>query len=210
MKNLKHLNLNDSYGLKFVIINAKTLSILNLSDVVDNIGWNIELPEFPMLRELSIIYDSNLPTILLKCRATLECLILGNAYNETYTLEMPRLTDLYLSVPNSKFLNEMCRSNKKSLEFLCLDYNDATDLFNLNYTMRMERMVQVVVKGDFGIGHLDMYIRNKMARIFPNAEVLILKDKKQFKQHIKSRLKRKGFTTDLTQFINKYEEWSFE
>ena len=115
MKNLKHLNLNDSYGLKFVIINAKTLSILNLSDVVDNIGWNIELPEFPMLRELSIIYDSNLPTILLKCRATLECLILGNAYNETYTLEMPRLTDLYLSVPNSKFLNEMCRSNKKSL-----------------------------------------------------------------------------------------------
>lgn len=199
-----------SYRSKFVILNAETISALNFSDVVIDIGWNIELPEFPMLRELSIIYDSNLPTILLKCKATLECLILRNAFYETYTLEMPRLTDLYLSAPNSELLNKMCRSNDKSLEFLCLDLDgrDVSNLYiaNLDDTMRMERIVKVVVKGDFGIDNLDMY-RNKMARICPNAEVFILKDKKQFIQHIKSRVKRKGFTIDLTQFINKYQEW---
>lgn len=94
---MKHLTLSDIdlYGFNFASVNAETLISLEL-DYIENIE-DIKWPQFPRLRELSIVIEECLP-ILLKCNATLECLTLGSMLvsyiDETNAVEIPKMERL--------------------------------------------------------------------------------------------------------------------
>ena len=210
MKNLRHLQLNGCHGFKFVISNADNLITLNLGDIGDeDIPNDIEWPEFPRLRELRVIKYEHMP-ILLKCYSTLECLILGAAVCSTYDLEMPKLTDLYTCGTNPVYVDFICRSNYKSLEFMSLNNLDVLKLDNNMRDMdKMEKMVKVVLNVYDDMNHLDSK-RKRLERICPNAEVVILHNEMHLIHHVESRVKSKGFTIDLERYIEMIEDYEEE
>lgn len=209
MKNLKHLQLNGCHGFNFVISNAENLMTLNMGNIEDeDIPNHTEWPEFPRLRELRVIQFEHMP-ILLKCYATLECLILGTGNCSTLDLEMPRLTDLYTCGTNPGYLDFICSSSYRSLEFMSL--NDL-DVLKLNYFMRnkkMEKMVKVVLNVYSDMSNLEMK-RERLERICPNAEIVILHNEMHLIHHVESRVKSKGFKIDLERYIEMIEDYVVE
>jgi hypothetical protein len=193
--NIRHLRFQSSNDIGFVIFNANHLISLNLR-FIGGIPNDIEWPQFPNLRELTIDHNNLIP-ILINCRETLERLVMLFMPFPPYDIAnivMPRLTDLYLHKVNYAFSRKICNSNHRSLEFL---YLCGTVVPNLNEGIRMESLKNVVLRDKTSQD------RERMLGMCPNAEVVLFSDnnKNEIKDMIKARSKRRDFSLALSNYI---------
>jgi hypothetical protein len=131
----------------FLVYNANNLTSLSLFYV----KIPLDIPEFPNLQNLNLAdYDTSLLHILTKCKTSLESLVIniyycgyhGNRTIDSYALEMPKLTKLYLCY--AKDYNKMLSMNQQSLEFVYL--YGAKPLERLDGNVQMKRVRTVVLK----------------------------------------------------------------
>ena len=159
---------------------------------IENRPENISWPEFPKLRELCISEHEGFLPIISKSKDTLEQLILDEftSVDPAHAVEIPKLTDLYMTEVEPAFINKILRLNCKSLEFL---YLQRIAVSSLDYTtIRMNRMKNVTFFACIGSGSSEE-LRDKFTVMCPNAVIEMEKDLK-VRDVIKGRRIRKGFS----------------
>ena len=159
---------------------------------IQNSPENISWPEFPKLRELCICEHEGFLPIISKSKDTLEQLILDKfpSVDPAHEVEMPKLTDLYITRVEPAFINKILRLNCKSLEFL---YLNRITVSSLDYTtLRMNRMKNVTFFTCIGSGSSEE-VSDKFTVMCPNAVIEVEKELK-VRDVIKGRRIRKGFT----------------
>jgi len=103
---------------KFITYNSLTVEAMYLGSLFTTI--ELQLPEFPKLRNLSVCY-SDLLHLVDRCAPTLECLIVKDQNDpdpEMFALMLPKLKDVYLINTSPEFTHKILTQNKGNLEFL--------------------------------------------------------------------------------------------
>jgi hypothetical protein len=198
--NLENLALlsSDPFTVNFIVQNAHNLVSLSVDCFQIDMDLDLSLKDYPNLRELDIDNHRLLP-ILEKSRETLECLlIMDNPHVCNNVGVLPRLTDLYILTRfqdprNSKVLTD----NSLSLEFIFLD---GVDISSLDDGLRMVEMRMVVMESYYRDQD-----REKMARLCPNAKVIMFEKNTKIEvvDYVRHRRKFKGFYCDF-RFIDEY------
>lgn len=204
--NLKNLMLNTCvpFTINFLIFNASHLESLTVYCVDIPMNLNLGWKDYPNLRELEIHFYRLLP-LLEKSRRTLECLVIQDIpYALNYVGVLPKLTDLYLIAVDDPEVSNVVADNYLSLEIMFLN---GVDVSSLDDGMRMEKMRMVVLRSETGIYSFTDQDREKMARLCPNAKVIMLEKetKIEIMDYLRSRRKMKGFKMNMAyKFIEEF------
>ena len=198
LPNIQHLSLCTSSAFEFVKYNAQNLVSLELDFYYVNNRLLKDLESetlfFPKLRELKLS-NWNLTPILMKCKDTLELLVINSHFTQNifdYDLELPRLADLVVEGNIMPFTIEFLNSNNKTLE--CLWISKMPDWESkLEGCTRLDSVTKIVGRG------ITAQEKEKMAVVCPNAEFIIKsnENKDRIQDLIRSRCKRKKFSFDM-------------